>query len=254
MSSFLTTKHPSLSNTSSTGDLSDHFYFKCPCFELVEIKAQQISQKGTAKQHFNCPVCSHPIKINLTPNELGACHYFNRSYDLATEHYRVGFQAGETTEEEYLFNMHEALNDWSSVQALSQTPLEFSDAQARLDQLMATLVDTTIERPSFWFEDEQVATMMKEEQARKHQLVSEQLAKATEETGLTKEAALKKIRGLLKKLRKIERLKEGMENGSNGTVSMEGLNDEQRIMLEGEDKIKTQLQTLDDLFCSMREE
>ena len=150
--------------------------------------------------------------------------------------------------------MHEALNDWSSVQALSQTPLEFSDAQARLDQLMATLVDTTIERPSFWFEDEQVAKMMKEEQERKRQLVSEQLAKATEETGLTKEAALKKIRGLLKKLRKIERLKEGMENGSNGTVTMESLNEEQRIMLEGEDRIKTQLQTLDDLFCSMREE
>jgi hypothetical protein len=164
----------------------------------------------------------------------------------------LGFQDGET-EEEYLFNMHEALNDWSSVQALAQHPLEFQDAVERLDQIMAELVDKTIERPSFWFEDEQVAKMMKEEQEKKNQQLAEQLAKATEETGLTKEAALKKIRGLLKKLRKIEKLKGEIEN-SGGTIIMESLKEEQRTMLEGEENIKEQLQKLDDLFCSMRNE
>ena len=244
----LTTKHPSLSQTTSNGELSEHFYIKCPCFQVVEIRAQNVSNSARPRQRFTCNVCSHPFHISFTHNELGACHFFNKSYDLACSNYQQGFQDGETTGDEYLYNMHEALDCWASVQGKSQQMLTHPEATRRLDEVMQQVEkeeETQLERPPFWFENAQVVLEMKEEKELHAAHIAEKIAIATEESGLTKEQALKKIRALLKRLRKIEGLKSEMDLSGSG---LDSLKEEQRVMLQGEEDIRTQLQQLDDLF------
>ena len=236
-----------LSQETSNGELSDNYFVKCPCFEVVEIKAQSISNKSTKKQRYSCPVCSHPIIIIFSPNELGACHFYNKSYDLACASYREGCQAGETTDEEYLYNMHESLNAWSRSQEKSQEKLNLNDALENLEFVFGELKEPVEKRPTFWFEDEQAVLEMKEEEELRNQKISEKLKFATEETGLTKDKALKRIRFLLKKLRKIERLKNKLESSSND-MTFEKLNEDQKAMLDGEKDISQQLQKLDELF------
>jgi hypothetical protein len=186
------------------------------------------------------------FQIDFKYNELGASHFFNDNHALACRNYDLAHAAGETTDEEYFFNIHECLNAWSRPNA--PEPISPSEATQQLQNTKLRLegqIDTDALAYTLWFENEALVRAMKAEAEEFSRQNAERIANATKISGLSRDGAKRKLRGLWKKLRKIDRLKLELDAGD---VADSALTDDRRRMLENESAIKSQLQTLDDLF------
>ena len=231
--------------TTSDGDIASTLTFKCPCFQQVHISTSTISDNSTKIQSFRCTQCMFEFQVDFKYNVLGASHFFNDNHALACQNYKLAHDAGETTNEEYLFNIHECLNAWSRPDAPETIPP--SEATERLQNIRLELEEQLdAEEYTFWFDDEALVCAMKEEEEEFSRQNAERIANATKVSGLSRDEAKRKMRGLLKKLRKIDRLK--LELDAGGAVAESALTDDQLTMLENKSTIKIQLQTLDDLF------
>ena len=227
--------------TEKLSNLTNQFTYDCPCFQKIRVTSAVVSNSGNRTQTFSCRTCNHPIDVTFTHNELGAAHFFNSDHSRACHHYTLAFQANETTPNEYIFNLHESLNLWSRPNCRER--LETSEATQRLNAALELCPNE--EKPTLWFEDNQIVQEMKQQQDLFEKEHADKIVHATEESGLTRDEAMKKVRKLLKKLRKIRNVRTEL---ADGVILDVDLKDEQRVMLDSEMDVKAALKDLDDIF------
>ena len=106
--------------------------------------------------------------------------------------------------------------------------------------------------PTFWFEEKEALARAEAESKAREDAIAQAKAAAAErrelarqKLGLSPDAARRRCRALLKKLRKISRLREALQNG---TKKESDLNADQISMMSLEDGITSELFELEDAF------
>ena len=214
-------------------------------------------------QRFQCPGCNFVVEVRFTLNELGSCCFFAGQYDRALEYYSRAHARGELTEIEYAYNMWEALNEWSRSPAGSpggsggsilSTRAACEVAKRRFENSGCDADQVAELTPRFWFEEvEALARAEAEAEAQAEAIAEAQAtqaaarAAARAKLGLSPDAARKRSRSLLKKLRRISVLRESLADGTKKECD---LNTDQIAMMGLEENILLELLELEEAFGS----
>ena len=237
----------------------------CPCGEAISVRSEDVAKRGlldalldndedtdemiSFPQKFQCPQCNFAIEVRFTLNELGSCCFFARHYDRSLEYYKRAHKGGELSEVEFAYNVWEALNEWSRENA-SRDCCQL--ARKRFEQSGCDPEQVASLMPTFWFEEEEALARAEAEAKAREEAIAlakaaaaERIELAQQRLGLSPDAARKRSRALLKKLRKISRLREALKNGSK---KQSDLNADQIAMMDLEDGIMSELLDIEDAF------
>ena len=215
----------------------------CPCGERIAVRSEVAARRALLDalldddddddgdddgaranfpQSFQCPGCNFVIEVRFTSNELGSCCFFAGEFDMALEYYKRAQARGELTDVEYAYNVWEALNEWSQSSAtLLDTREACRVAKHRFLASGCYYQQVAQLMPTFWFEEVEALARAEAEAELRAQAIAqaqaaaaEKRAAAREKLGLTPDAARKRSRALLKKLRRISALRQALVDGT----------------------------------------